>query len=404
MARPTNSDGEALSVDVTARALTIRDWLLSEARFLEDPDRATEGFAQRLIDAGLPLDRMASAMPTLHASRRGLGRIWNRDTGVEALDFPWGNQAIYEASPYYQAHRTGQWVTFRLDEIGDEAYSIVADLREDGYRDYVCMPIFFRDGAEGGMTFATRQSGGFSDQDLAILRSVEPAIGIVLDLARTWRLLQETLRMYVGDDPHARILSGQVRRGEVLHIRSAVLFADMRGFTALSAKMDAEETVTLLNRYFDCVVPPIEQRGGQVLKYMGDGVLAIHRGGESDAAACIAALNSANDVIARIEDRCAREHEGPRFGIKIALHFGEVAYGNIGSGARLDYTVVGRDVNIASRLADLAGHLDRQLVLSSDFAAMLPGYRFDSLGQHALRGVPEPQLVFEPATENASLL
>ncbi|WP_162906899.1 adenylate/guanylate cyclase domain-containing protein [Algihabitans albus] len=397
MTTRTTGSAEKEAGDAMARARAVRDWLLNEARFLDDPDEATEGFAQRLIAAGLPLDRMASAMPTLYAVRRGLGRIWSRKATIKALDFPWDNQAIYEASPYYQAHLTRRWVTFRLDEIRDEAYNIVPELRAEGYRHYICMPIFFSDGAEGGITFATCNPDGFSDEDIAILQAIEPEIAIVLDLNRARRLLQETLRMYVGDEPHTRILSGQVRRGEVLHIRSAILFTDMRGFTALSAAMSAEDTVALLNRYFDCVVPPIERRGGQVLKYIGDGVLAIHRAGETEQAACMAALESAKDIIARVAEDCAGARDGQRFGIKIGLHYGEVAYGNIGSGARLDYTVVGSDVNIASRLADLAGRLDRQLLVSSSFVEMLPNRPFQSLGQHALRGVASPQSVLEPA-------
>lgn len=379
------------------RAGAVQKWLLGEARFIDDPDTATAGFAQHLIDAGLPLDRMSSAMPTLHAVRRGLGRTWLRDGGVEALDFPWGNEAVYEASPYYKAHRTREWVSFRLKDVEDEAFNIVPDLRAAGYSHYVCIPIFFRDGAEGGMTFATSRPEGFSPSDLALLRAVEPAIATVLDLNRAWRLLQETLRMYVGDEPHARILSGEVRRGEVLRIHSAIVFADMRGFTALSETMVAEETAALLNRYFDCVVPPIEQRGGQILKYIGDGVLAIHRDGETKQAACVAALEAAGDIIARVEQDCVDEPENARFGIKIALHYGEVAYGNIGSGARLDYTVIGNGVNMASRLSDLAGQLDRHLVVSSDFVEMLPDRRFQNLGRHSLRGIAGPQSVFAPA-------
>lgn len=387
---------EDTSKEALERAGKVQNWLLGEARFIADPDSATAGFAHHLIDAGLPLDRMSSAMPTLHAVRRGLGRTWLRESGVEALDFPWGNEAVYEASPYYEAHRTRQWVGFRLQDIEDEAYNIVPDLRAGGYSHYICIPIFFRDGAEGGMTFATRRPEGFSSSDLVLLRAVEPAIAIVLDLSRAWRLLQETLRMYVGDEPHARILSGEVRRGEVLRIHSAIVFADMRGFTALSETMSAEETAALLNRYFDCVVPPIEQRGGQILKYIGDGVLAIHRDDDTEEAACVAALEAARDIIARVEQNRADAPETDRFGIKIALHYGEVAYGNIGSGARLDYTVIGSGVNMASRLSDLAGHLDRPLLVSSDFARMLPERPFQDLGQHRLRGVAGLQSVFAP--------
>ncbi len=388
--------------EVAVRAAAIRDWLIGEARFIDDPDVVVEGFVQRLLDAGLPLDRMASAIPTLYAVRRGLGRNWSREEGVRTLDFPWGNQAVYEASPFYPAHRTRDWVAFRLDEVADEDYGIVAELRSGGYTHYLCMPVFFRDGTEGGLTFATRHPEGFSDDDLALLRAIEDPMSMVLELNRVWILLRETLRMYVGEEPQARILSGQVRRGDVVHIRSAIVFADMRGFTALSGAMSGEETVDLLNRYFDCVVPPIEEAGGDVLKYIGDGVLAIFRAEERAEAACAKALQAARAILARIEAARAAAPPGQRFDIKIALHVGEVAYGNIGSGARLDYTVVGGSVNLASRLADLAGRLERHILVSADFAQRLPRQGFEAMGEHELRGVAEAQRVFAPVDRGAS--
>ena len=387
---------DAPAPEVAARAAAVRDWLIGEARFIDDPDTVVEGFVARLIDAGLPLDRMTSAIPTLYAVRRGLGRNWSREAGIRTLDFPWDNRADYEASPFYPAHRTRDWVVFRLDEVADQDYGIVAELRREGYTHYLCMPVFFRDGTEGGLTFATRHPEGFSESDLALLRAIEDSIAMVLELKRVWILLRETLRMYVGEAPQARILSGQVRRGDVVHIRSAIVFADMRGFTALSGGMSGEETVDLLNRYFDCVVPPIEEAGGDVLKYIGDGVLAIFRAEERGEAACAKALQAARAILERIAADRAAAAPARRFDIKIALHFGEVAYGNIGSGARLDYTVVGGSVTLASRLADLAGQLERHLLVSTDFAQRLPDQGFDAMGEHELRGVAEAQRVFAP--------
>ena len=387
---------DVMPPEVAARAAAIRDWLIGEARFIDDPDVVVEGFVSRLIEAGLPLDRMASAIPTLYAVRRGLGRNWSREAGVRTLDFPWDNQAVYEASPFYPAHRAREWVAFRLDEVADEDYGIVAELRAGGFTHYLCMPVFFRDGTEGGLTFATRRPEGFSGADFALLRAIEAPMAMVLELNRVWILLRETLRMYVGEEPQARILSGQVRRGDVVHIRSAIVFADMRGFTALSGAMNVEETVALLNRYFDCVVPPIEAAGGDVLKYIGDGVLAIFRAEERGEAACVKVLRAARAILERVEADRAAAGAAARFDIKIALHFGEVAYGNIGSGARLDYTVVGGSVNLASRLADLAGQLERHILVSTDFAQRLPDQGFEAMGEHELRGVVEAQRVFAP--------
>ena len=385
-----------MSPEIAAKAAGIRNWLTGEARFLDDPDLLVEGCAQRLIDAGVPLDRMTSAIPTLYAVRRGLGRNWSPEEGVRTLEFPWDNQQAYDNSPYCQAHKTRDWVTFRLAEIDNEAYGIVPELLAAGYIDYICMPVFFRDGAEGGLTFATRHPEGFSDCHVAVLREIEKALSILLDLNRVWILLNETLRMYVGEEPQHRILSGQVRRGDVVHIRSAIVFADMRGFTALSGNMSGEETVDLLNRYFDCVVPPIEDVAGDVLKYMGDGVLAIFRAEQDGQSACAKALAAAREILRRIAQDRDQAEPAARFDIKMALHFGEVAYGNIGSGARLDYTVVGGSVTLASRLADLAGNLEHHILVSSAFAERLPDERFKPMGAHSLKGVAKPQEAFAP--------
>lgn len=388
---------DQLDGDVLAKAMVIQNWLIGDARFLEDPDDAVQGFVQHLLDAGVPLDRFTSAIPTLHAVRSGLGRHWVRGKGIEVLEFPWDSDEVYEVSPYAEAHRTRDWVVFRLAEIDDSAFGIVPDLRAEGYTHYVCMPVFFRDGTEGGLTFATRHADGFSAGDLAILRAIENAVALILDVNRVWILLHETLRMYVGEEPQARILSGQVRRGDVVPMRAAIVFADMRGFTGLSSTLDVDETVVLLNRYFDCVVPPIEEAGGEVLKYIGDGVLAIFGAGDDAAAACAKALAAAQEIVRRVtEDQSGLPPER-RFDIKLALHFGDVAYGNIGSGARLDYTVVGRGVNLASRLADLSGRLDQRLLVSSDFAKLLPKQPFENCGRHSLRGIAEPQDVFRSA-------
>ena len=386
-----------LSRDVMVRTIALSTWLVGEARMLDDPDAVADGLAQRLTDIGVPVDRMSNAMPTLYAVRRGLGRTWTRETGVRSLDFPWGNQHVYEASPYYRAHQTRDWVTFRLDQIGDDAFGVVADLRAEGYTDYICIPVFFQDGAEGGVTFATRHPDGFGPTDRAVLRAIEPSLAILFDLNRSWQIINDPLRMYVGDEPHARILSGQVRRGDVVSMKSAIVFTDMRGYTALSSRLSAEGTVALLNRYFDCVVPPIEERGGHVLKYIGDGVLAIFRADEEPTAACSAAFGAARDIVRLVnEDRAVAPDDG-RFDIKVALHVGEVAYGNIGSGARLDYTVVGGAVNLASRVADLGGELGHHVMVSADFAALLPSQSFADLGDFALRGIVEPQRVLVPA-------
>ncbi|HET7210406.1 MAG TPA: adenylate/guanylate cyclase domain-containing protein [Methyloceanibacter sp.] len=192
-----------------------------------------------------------------------------------------------------------------------------------------------------------------------------------------------------------RILSGDVRRGEVLRIRAAILFADMRDFTGLSAHLPEEAATALVNDYYDCIVPPIDERGGEVLKFMGDGILAIFRAGEdADSEACLRAFAAARAGLLRV----ARHNTASniRFDVGIALHFGNAAFGNVGSGARLDYTVIGADVNLASRIADLCGELGEGLLLSNAFQSRLSEQELRRLGVFPLKGVDEAQAVFAP--------
>lgn len=201
--------------------------------------------------------------------------------------------------------------------------------------------------------------------------------------------------MYVGDEPHKRILAGDVRRGEVSRITSAILFADMRGFTSLTAAMDEEAVTALINDYYDCVVPHVEAAGGEVLKFIGDGVLAIFRADEgSGKAASTNGFEAARNALASVDARNRLPDADPPFDVGIGLHFGQAAYGNVGSGARLDYTVIGRDVNLASRISSLCGELNIRLLVSGELRSRLPDMPFASVGEHHLKGIADPVEVF----------
>ena len=206
--------------------------------------------------------------------------------------------------------------------------------------------------------------------------------------------MTEVMRIYVGEEPKKRILSGDVHRGEVMRLRAAILFADMRRFTELTADMTAEDATALLNRYYDCIVPHVEELGGEVLKFIGDGILAIFRAEDDDAIICDRATRAAQNGLQAVRD----EDQQPKFDVGIALHFGEVAFGNVGSGMRLDYTVIGRDVNLAARVAGLCGTLDEPLLMSAAVIDHVGESRVRSLGAHRLKGLSEAQDVFAPAS------
>jgi adenylate cyclase len=244
------------------------------------------------------------------------------------------------------------------------------------------VPIFFTNGSHHGLTFATRAPDGFGEQGLRVLRFVMPTIAAMMEIRLINQRLDTVLRIYVGDEPRRAILSGTIRRGQVSRIRSAILFADMRDYTRLTATLSPEEAVQLLNGYFDCLMPPIEAESGEVLKYMGDGPLAIfrERGDDRDGAAQ-SALTAAVQALAQLEAANSAGRFPTVISAGIALHHGEVAYGNVGSGGRLDFMVIGPDVNLASRIAQLNKVLGEPLLMSQAFLDVLPG-RPEPLGAH----------------------
>ena len=379
-------------------SLAVRDWILGEAREIGDPNIILEGVSLMLRDAGIPIDRATSAVELRHAERAANARIW--EFGSPAREHIYAHERGSDASgkrPLAEAHRLNDWIFSWLPDTPDDAYDIVAPLKAAGYTHHIAVPVVLPNGMHNGFTFATRSPQGFSDQDIAVLRSIFPTLAALQEVLALNRVMREVMRMYVGNEPHLRILSGDVRRGEVLRIRAAILFADMRDFTGLTSHLSEEAATALVNDYYDCIVPPIDERGGEVLKFMGDGISAIFRAGENgDIEACMRAFAAARAGLLRVSRRNGESEAHIGFEVGIALHFGNAAYGNVGSGARLDYTVIGRDVNLASRIADLCRKVGESLLLSNSFQSRLSEHELRNLGEFALRGVDAEQTVFAP--------
>jgi adenylate cyclase len=388
----------SLDPESLSRVVALRDWLVTVAARMEDPNEVLIGFIQRLIDLGLPLDRVASAIETLHSEYAGIGRFWTREEGAVVRYLPHGTrrEAVYQQSPFAHVSRTGEWLMLDLAETPDDLFAIIPELKEAGLRHYLTIPIRFTNGAENGISFATRSPEGFGERGLTILRLVMPSFALVTELRATSNRLDQVLRIYVGDDPHRAILSGAIQRGQVTRIRSAILFADMRDYTRISSTLSPESAVELLNTYFDCLVPPIEDEGGEVLKYLGDGLLAIVRDqGDDTGGAPQSALTAATNALRRVQTANEEGRFPAPIQVGIALHHGDAAYGNVGSGQRLDFTVIGRDVNLASRIADLNKRLGEPLLMSKPFVEHLWGNP-SPLGSHAVQGFEEAIEVFRP--------
>ena len=387
---------DLLSPDKTRSAIAIRDYMLGDGRTNGDPNLTLTELSERFVAAGLPLQRCVTIVRILHAISTASYRVWEKGQGTTSNVFAHAasTSGLYESSPSALAHETGQWVAFNPQELSNNTFGIVAELKEAGLTDYICAPVFLANGMKNVFTFATTAPGGFRDEDIALLRATFPAIAACQEILVMHRILNEVTRMYVGEEPHKRILAGDVHRGEVTRIQSAILFADMRDFTSITAELSAEDATALLNEYYDCVVPMVEDNGGEVLKFIGDGVLAIFRAENDGSGACAGALTAALGALQAVAAR--NQATKPKFEIGIALHYGEVAYGNVGSGLRLDYTVIGRDVNLAARVAGLCGELNQHLLVSSEFHDCMPDADFDDGGTHALKGLKTPATIFAP--------
>lgn len=369
-------------------ALAIRDWLLEAGARADAQNTLLSGLAERLNGLGLPVERVTTAIEALHSEYAGVGRMWTREQGSSFRLFSHeGRDSLYERSPFAHAHRTGEWLILDLQETPDEAYGVVPELKEAGYRHYICIPIVFTNGSHNGITFSTR--AWFEAEHLALLRFIVPSLAAAMEMRAVNQRLDNVLRIYVGDEPHRAILSGAIRRGQVTRIRSAILFADMRSYTQISSMLQPEAAVELLNTFFDCLVPPIEAEGGEILKYLGDGLLAIFRDrGDDTGGTAQSALTAAISGLVKLAEANREGHFPVDVQAGIALHHGEAAYGNVGSGTRLDFTVIGRDVNLASRIAQMNKMLGEPLLMSRAFADHLWGDP-ESLGTHELDGFGE---------------
>ena len=403
---PDRTELPALGPEAVAGALHLHDWLLGEGARADDAAHFLAGLAERLIALGVPVDRLSTAIDTLHSEYSGIGRVWTRGQGPSFRLFPHGevSEAAYARSPFATVHASGEWLVLDLDAVAPDRYAILAELRAEGYRHYLTIPLFFSNGTRNGLSMATRAPAGFDADAVALLRFLMPTISAVTEMRGLNARLDNVLKIYVGDGPHREILSGAIRRGQVLRIRSAILFADMRGYTRLSAVLAPEAAVELLNAYFDCLVPPIEAEGGEVLKYMGDGVLAIFReSGDDLGGAAQSALTAAEQALARIDEANRAGRFATPIAAGIALHHGEAAYGNVGSGSRLDFTVIGRDVNLASRIAKLNKTLGEPLLMSRPFVEYLWGDP-EPLGEHVVEGFEERIGVYRPGRPGAASL
>lgn len=373
------------------------DWFVDGAPGAATPQAVVARMCAELVAGGLPIARAAVFVTTLHPQVLGRAFYWRPGAGVGVSELTlahWRVEAV-SASPIGEVYRSGREFRRRLAGEGPGAYAVLGELVAQGMTDYVALPLVFLTGQVHVITFATGAPAGFEEGHLAALRHVLRPLARLTEIFALRRVATNLLDTYVGRKCGERILAGRIFKGDIEAIRAVLWFSDLRGFTEVAARQTPRETIDMLGELFECQVPAIEARGGEVLKFIGDGLLAIFPfEGEAQAgAACEAALAATELALAAL----ARRNEGAaapiRFGL--ALHVGEVAYGNIGGGSRLDFTAIGPAVNLAARLEGLTARLGRTLVVSEEFAACV-ARPFDPLGEFELKGVAGPRRVFAP--------
>jgi adenylate cyclase len=375
----------------------ISRWLIRNARFLPGNKEVLQQFCERVADAGMPIDRVSLHQRAFHPQYRGVSRIWYADRPMEEkfLDHGIEKTATYIESPVRLVVEEGQSLDWHLEGTDLLPFPVLDELREQGYTHYVMEPLMYAVGIINAFSWATKRPGGFTPAEMEFMRSLLAPYAAVAELKALRRFVSGILETYVGTEAGKLILDGQVRRGDVREITAALMLFDLRDFTALSDQLSPRAVLRLLNSYFDCVMPPIERHGGEVVEIMGDGVLAIFNHGpeRSAAEACNSALAAAAEGLAALAD-LNRKQPGTPLQAGVALHYGTVSYGNIGSGNRLDFTVIGPDVNLTARIERLCRELDRQLIMSEGFADTL-GRPMWEIGHFELRGFAKMQRLFE---------
>lgn len=393
-----------MSLEAPLIAADVMQWLSADAIDIKDSLMLVGELGRRLNEAKVPVDRITTGITLLHPNVRAESAIWTTD-GERALRRyleAENLEASYNNSPLKIVYVEGRAVRVRITPQPEGwEYGIIPDLRADGYTDYIALPMPFSDGSKKALTLATKAPGGFSSAHIAVFETIVRPLGLICELNTLRRTAETVLNTYVGPRAGCKVLNGSIKRGEGELISAVVTFADLRGFTQLSNQLPGDKLIALLNNYFGAIAESVEAHGGEVLKFIGDEVMAIFPyANEVEARdAALRALLAARDAVLKIVDvnaNCCEE--APLIRAGIALHAGDVFFGNVGSATRLDFTVVGPVVNLASRIADLAKHLDRD-VLVSEAIADLMGCRGKLHGTYYVKGFEDPVSVFSPDVE-----
>ena len=374
-----------------------------------------DGYCRRLVEAGVALTRGYVSTQTLHPQWTGYGYLWTpqvnavQEQQFARLATP---HSAWLESPFFpliERARAGEATPAMRRQLAlgpeERDFPALVEFHEAGATDYFAIVYTFGlkgDPAHGGgvvFSFTVDAPGGFDDAEIMLMEATLPGLALALKAHAGHNIASSLLTAYLGEDAGRRVHNGAVIRGATDSLSAVVWYADLRGFTAASDRWPGPAIIDMLDDAFEALAAPLRPRGGQVLKFIGDAMLAIFAvEGEPEATVCRRALDAAEEALAALGEAAARREQAgmPAVEADIALHVGDVLYGNVGAADRLDFTVIGPTVNEAARIEKHCDALGRHILASERFAhvADLCGGRLTPLGSHALRGVAEPQTLF----------
>jgi len=389
-------------------------WLMAQALDDADLEAVVRGCCERLHGAGVPIARVQLSFSMLHPLYRGIGYTWRRGQGlqVDAYRHTAGNAKPdrYLKSPYYHLKRHNlDHLRRRLDTGGASEFPIFDDLRQEGLTDYLAFASSFELGRAQGMlgSWSTDQRGGFTDGEIEALLGIQDSLAVACKMAARSGVAKSALATYLGGKAGERVLSGQIKRGDGETTRAAIVWGDMRNSTAMAEQLGRQSYIDNLNAFFDATAGAVADAGGEILSFLGDGFLAIFPSGRNQketSEACKLALSAALEATHRMAEtnRQRAERDEVVLGYGLALHIGNVMFGNVGLAERLSFSVFGSTVNEVARLETLTKKFQTPIVASEEFTGYCGG-EWEALGSESLRGVNAPMAVFRPAAPGGEL-
>ncbi|MGI9335151.1 MAG: adenylate/guanylate cyclase domain-containing protein [Gammaproteobacteria bacterium] len=381
----------------------VFNWLIREGRLMPSADQLLAQTCQRIAAAGLPLDRVAVFIWTLHPLYFGLRLLWDgHSVDVAETEYSVQQSEAYRQSPVVRIRNGERLIRRRLaDPQCLMDFAVLEELQDQGFADYLLSELVFSDGQRHGVSVATKRASGFTENDIAELEVLLQVLALVLECHVNRRFSQTLLNTYLGKKSGARVLDGTIRRGDGELIDAVIWYCDLRDSTRLSLALGNEEFLAVLNDYFEATAGAVLDAGGEILRFIGDAslaVFAIEPGDDGPKRACRDAVCAANAAVDRAENanQRRRESDKPQFEFGIGLHRGEVLYGNIGTPGRLEFSVIGPAANEAARIEALCKSTGAQLVATSAVLEHVDE-TWSSLGYFEIRGLDRPLELHAPA-------